>query len=66
MQGMVQGICWVPLKGLQVVRRVVVFSDSTVGHVEVSSINHNNYSTATTAGDNTTTDTTTTNKRNNK
>ena len=56
----------VPLKGLQVVRSVVLFSDNTVGHFEVSNSNHNNHNTTTTGNDNTTTATTTTNKRNNK
>ena len=66
MQGRIQGICIVPLKGLHVVRSVVLFSDATVRHFEVSSSNHNNHNTTTTGNDNTTTATTTTNKRNNK
>ena len=66
MQGRVQGIFGVPLKGLQVIRSVVLFSDNTVGHFEVSNSNHNNHNTTTTGNDNTTTATTTTNKRNNK
>ena len=66
MQGRVQGICIVPLKGLHVVHSVVLFSDNTVGHFEVSSSNHNNHSTTTTGNDNTTIATTTTNKRTNK
>ena len=66
MQGRVQGICIVPLKGRQVIRSVVLFSDNTVGHFEVSSSSHNNHNTTTTGNDNTTTATTTTNKRNNK
>ena len=49
MQGRVQGICRVPPKGLRVICRVVVFSDNTVGHFEVSSNNHNGHSTTTTA-----------------
>ena len=55
MQGRVQGICRVPLKGLQVIRNVVLFSDNTVGHFEVSNSNHNNHNTTTTGNDNTTT-----------
>ena len=66
MQGRTQGICIVPLKGLQVIRSVVLFSDKTVGHFEVSNSNHNNHNTTTTCSDNTTTAITTTNKRNNK
>ena len=67
MQGRVQGICIVPLKGLQGMRSVVLFSDNTVGHFEVSNSNHNNHNTTTTTGnDNTTTATTTSSKRNNK
>ena len=66
MQGRIQFICIVPLKGLHVVRSVVLFSDNTVGHFEVSNSNHNNHNTTTTGNDNTTTATTTTNKRNNK
>ena len=66
MQGRVQGICRVPLKGLQVVRSVVLFSDNIVGHFEVSSSNHNNHNNHNTGNDTTTTATTTTNKRNNK
>ena len=66
MQGRVQGTCIVPLKGLQVVRSVVLFSDRAVGHFEVSSSNHNSHNTTTTGNDNTTTAITTTNKRNNK
>ena len=66
MQGRIQVICIVPLKGLHVVRSVVLFSDNTVGHFEVSSSNHNNHNTTTTGNDNTTTATTATNKRNNK
>ena len=61
-----QGTCRVPLKGLEVIRSVVLFSDNTVGHFEVSSSNHNNNTTTTTGNDHTTTATTTTNKRNNK
>ena len=63
MQGMVQGICRVPPKGLRVIRRVVVFSDNTVGHYKVSNNNHNNHSTSDAANVNATTATTTTNKR---
>ena len=66
MQGRIQGICIVPLKGLHVVRSVVLFSDNTVGHFEVSNSNNNNHSTTITVNDNTTTATTATNKRNNK
>ena len=66
MQGRIQGICIGSLKGLQVVRSVVLLSDNTVGHFEVSNSNHNNHNTNTTDNDNTTTATTTTNKRNNK
>ena len=66
MQGRVQGICIVPLKGLHVVRSVVLFGDNTVGHFEVSNSSHNNHNTTTTGNDNTITFTTTTNKRNNK
>ena len=66
MQGRVQGICIVPVKGLQVIRGAVLFSDNTVGHFEVSNSNHNNHNTTTTGNDNTITFTTTTNKRNNK
>ena len=62
----VQGICRVPLKGLQVICSVVLFSENTVGHFEVNSSNHNNHNTTTTGNDNTTTATTTSNKRNNK
>ena len=61
-----QGICRVPLKGLQVIRRVVLFSDDTVGHFEASSSSYNNHNTTTTGNDNTTTATITTNKRNSK
>ena len=66
MQGRIQGIRIGSLKGLHVVRSVVLFSDNTVGHFEVSSSNHNNHNTTTTGNDNTTTATTTINKRNNK
>ena len=66
MQGRVQGICIVPLKGIQVIRSVVLFSDDTAGYFEVSNSSHNNHNTTTTGNDNTTTATTTTNKRNNK
>ena len=66
MQVRIQGICIVPLKGLHVVCSVVLFSDSTVGHFEVSNSNHNNHNITTTGNDNTTTATTATNKRNNK
>ena len=66
MQGRIQSICIVPLKGLQVIRSVVLLSDSTVGHFEVSNSSHNNHNTSTTGNDNTTTATTATNKRNNK
>ena len=66
MQGRIQGICIVPLKGLHEVSSVVLFSDNTVGHFEVSSSSHNNHNTTTTGNDNTTTATITTNKRNNK
>ena len=66
MQGRVQGICRVPLKGLQVICSVVLFSDNTVGHFEVSSSSHNIHHTTTTGNDNTTTATTTTSKRNNR
>ena len=59
-------MCRVPLKGLQEICNVVLFSDNAVKHFEVSSSSHSNYSTTTTANDNTTTATTTTNKRNNK
>ena len=65
MQGRVHGICRVPLKGLHVIRSVVLFSDNTVRYFGVSSSNHNNHNTTTTGNDNTTTATTTTNKRNN-
>ena len=66
MQGRIQVICIVPLKGLQVIRNVVLFSDNTVGHFEVSNSSHNNHNPTTTGNDNTTTATTTTSKRNNK
>ena len=66
MQGRVQGISRVPLKGLVVIRSVVLFSVNVVGHFEVRSSSHNNHNTTTTGNDNTTTATTTTNKRNNK
>ena len=66
MQGRIQVICIVPLNGLHVVRSVLLFSDNTVGHFEVSNSNHNNHNTTITGNDNTTTATTTTNKRNDK
>ena len=66
MQGRAQGICRVSLKGLLVIRSVVLSSDNTVGHFEVRSSSHNNHNTTTTGNNNTTTATTTTNKRNNK
>ena len=66
MQGRVQGICRVPLKGLEVLHSVVLFSDNTVRPFEVRSSSHNNHITSTTGNDNTTTATTATSKRNNK
>ena len=66
MQGRIQGICIVPLKGLHEVSSVVLFSDNTVGHFEVSNNNHSSHNTTTAGNDKTTTATTTTNKRNNK